>query len=218
LEQSNPTRLSSWNTGSQSVGSTERRAPCCLLAWGWHLLRDSSILVPFLCPYKAMGSIYVKNKGNGSIFFSQDKLKGYRKQTTPQGKIRFPGKCNWSLLVVMPFDHQIKCKASQKKKNRQGINKAASNQVAPPDVARQGNVKGHSSREAKARAGTRRGWKNSVPNPCRYLEYIFASVYVILGILHPTIRELEDWGGDKLLGDRNGHDHPSRTVIEDMIP
>jgi hypothetical protein len=89
--------------------------------------------------------------------------------------------------------------------------------IAPPDVAGQRNVKGHSGREEedKARQAPNGRAKEFSSNPCQYLEYMFSSV--ISGIIHPSIQEIEEIG-EKLLGDCNGHDHPSSTPIKDRIP
>jgi hypothetical protein len=94
--------------------------------------------------------------------------------------------------------------------------------MAPPDVARQGNVKGHPGREDKATmAGTQthRERKNSVPIPAD-ISSIFSQAWSWESSIQLSKLELEELGGNKLLGDRNGHDqdHPSRTVIEDRIP
>jgi hypothetical protein len=55
-----------------------------------------------------------------------------------------------------------------------------------------------------------RGRKNSVPILAD-IASIFSQAWSWESCIHPTIQELEEWGENKLLGDRNGHDHPSRT-------
>jgi len=67
--------------------------------------------------------------------------------------------------------------------------------IAPPDVAGQRNVKGHSGREEedKGRQAPNGRAKEFSSNPCQYLEYIFSSV--ISGIIHRSIQEIEEIGG-----------------------
>ena len=50
--------------------------------------------------------------------------------------------------------------------------------------------------------------KNSVPILAD-IASIFSQAWSCESCIHPTIQELEEWGENKLLGDRNGHDHPS---------